>query len=277
MSYLNMFETYLQRWSAKVAGSPFSTHTSDLLPVRLSGHLEGHPAMIKITRNIDEQIGGKVLQWWGGKGAARVYAYDEINGAILMERATGSRNLLRMALEDEDDAATSTICHTIHQLHVKRSLAPPEHLLSLKHFFSSLAAMAQREGGIMAQCSMVADELLNGQREHVVLHGDAHHGNILDSGERGWLAIDPKRVSGERYYDYANVLCNPDLKTCIDPMRFARQLEIVIYVAGLDRQRLLKWVMAQAGLSAAWFLECGEHVKAEKQLNVAHLAQLALG
>ena len=31
-----------------------------------------------------------------------------------------------------------------------------------------------------------------------VLHGDIHHGNILDFGARGWLAIDPKRLQGER-------------------------------------------------------------------------------
>lgn len=277
MSNLKLFETYLQRWSAQVAGDPFATHTGDLLPVRLTGSLAGLPAMIKISRDFDERIGGQVLQWWCGDGAARVYACDEDTGALLLERATGSRHLLRMALEGEDDAATSSICDTIRQLHVKRSSARPEKLLPLTHFFRSLAPMAQREGGIMAECAMVAGELLSEQREHVVLHGDAHHGNILDFGERGWLAIDPKRVTGERYYDYVNLLCNPDLKTCIDPVRFAQQLEIVINVAGLERRRLLKWVMAHAALSAAWFLEDAERTKADKQLAVAHLARLALG
>ena len=73
--------------------------------------------------------------------------------------------------------------------------------------------MAKQEGGLMAECAAVADELLREQREIVVLHGDAHHGNVLDFGQRGWLAIDPKRVMGERCYDYVNVLCNPDLDT----------------------------------------------------------------
>lgn len=43
-----------------------------------------------------------------------------------------------------------------------------------------------------------------------VLHGDLHHGNVLDFGPLGWLAIDPKGLHGESGFDYANILSNPD-------------------------------------------------------------------
>ncbi len=278
MPDLKPFNIYLQRWNAQAVGDAFATDSSDLLPVRLTGgDWAGLPAMIKIARDRDEQIGGQVLQWWGGDGAARVYAYDQSTGAVLMERATGSRNLLRMALEGEDDEATRCICQTIRQLHSKRASAPPDNLLPLSEFFRSLKPMAQLEGGLMAECAAVAAELLDDQREQVVLHGDAHHSNVLDFDQRGWLAIDPKRVTGERYYDYVNVLCNPDLKTCTDPARFARQLAVVVDIAGLERERLLQWVMAHAALSAAWFLEDGERTEANVELAVADLARQALG
>ncbi|WP_312835958.1 aminoglycoside phosphotransferase family protein [Comamonas sp.] len=274
---LHLFQAHLQRWGAQPAGRPLATSTSDLLPVSLTGKWNGLPAMIKITRDLDERIGGQVLQWWDGAGAARVYASDPPSGALLMERATGSRHLLRMALEGEDDAATTCICLSLHQLHSHRpSAPPPENLLPLADFFRSLAPMAAQQGGLMAECAMVAQELLQDQREQVVLHGDAHHSNILDFEQRGWLAIDPKRVTGERYYDYVNVLCNPDLKTCTDPERFARQLAVVVDVAGLERQRLLRWVMAHAALSAAWFLEDGCRTEADEELAVAQLARQAL-
>jgi len=273
---MTLFDVYLQRWNAQPDGDPFATHAGYLLPVRLDGHPGGRPAMIKIARHIDEKIGAQVMRWWGGDGAACVYAYDDAAGAMLMERATGLGDLLNMAMEGEDDLATRIICRTIGQLHAARGLPPPEKLLPLERFFESLPPMAQREGGLMAECAVVAGELLGSQREQVVLHGDAHHSNILDFGERGWLAIDPKRVTGERCYDYVNVLCNPDLPTCADPLRFARQVEIVVSVAGLERQRLLQWVMAHAALSAAWFLEDGERDKADGELAVARLAQQAL-
>lgn len=232
--------------------------------------------MIKISLNVDERIGGQVMRWWDGDGAARVYGLDESTGALLMERATGSNHLLKMVPEGEDDAATIIICRAIGRLHAKRPSPPPQNLLPLARFFDSLAPMARREGGLMADCAAVAAELLDSQREQVVLHGDAHHSNILDFGERGWLAIDPKGVAGDRYYDYVNVLCNPDMPTCVDPLRFARQLDVVVRVAGLERHRLLKWVMAHAALSAAWFLEEGERDEADQQLIVARLACHAL-
>jgi len=53
--------------------------------------------------------------------------------------------------------------------------------------------------------------LLADQHDVGVLHGDIHHGNILDFGPRGWLTIDPKGLIGERDFDYANLFCNPDL------------------------------------------------------------------
>ena len=109
-----------------------------------------------------------------------------------------------------------------------------------------------------------------------MLHGDVHHNNILDFGPRGWLAIDPKRVTGERTYDYANLICNPDLPSATDPARFTRQVALVAAQAGLERRRLLQWVLAFAGLSAAWFLEDHDSLAADKQLQVADLALLAL-
>ncbi|MGF6691926.1 streptomycin 6-kinase [Metapseudomonas resinovorans] len=72
-----------------------------------------------------------------------------------------------------------------------------------------------------------ARELLGSQREVVVLHRDVHHENVLDFGERGWRAIDPKRVIGDRGYDYANLICNPELPTVTQPARFARQVEVI--------------------------------------------------
>jgi streptomycin 6-kinase len=37
------------------------------------------------------------------------------------------------------------------------------------------------------------------------------------------LAIDPKRLVGERGFDYANIFCNPDRHTATSPQRLSRQ------------------------------------------------------
>ena len=272
MSGMDLFDSYLEKWGAQPDGEPFATHSGHLLPVQL----DGQPAMIKIANHIEERRGGRVMQWWCGHGAARVYAHDQQAGVLLMERATGSGHLLNMARNGDDDKASSIVCGTLAVLHGARNPHVPKGLLTLDRFFDSLAPMSRRQGGLMAECAVVADTLLGSQRELAVLHGDAHHSNILDFRARGWLAIDPKGVIGERYYDYVNVLCNPDLESCVDPMRFSRQVEVIVNAAGLDRQRLLQWVLAHAALSAAWFLEDGERDQADKELAVARLAKLAL-
>ena len=118
-------------------------------------------------------------------------------------------------------------------------------------------AAAARHGGILTACAATARELLASERDVVPLHGDIHHGNILDFGPRGWLAIDPKGLIGERGFDYANLFCNPEAEIAIAPGRLARQVDVVAEAAGLERRRLLKWIMAYAGLSAAWFLGMG--------------------
>ena len=103
----------------------------------------------------------------------------------------------------------------------------------------------------------VAAELLASSEGDVVLHGDIHHANILDFGCRGWLAIDPKGLLGERYIDYTNLFCNPDFETAMAPGRFRRQVEVVSTAAHLQRGRLLAWILAWAGLSVAFQWEDG--------------------
>ncbi len=98
---------------------------------------------------------------------------------------------------------------------------------------------------------------------------------MLDFGARGWLAIDPKGLLGERGFDFANIFTNPDLadatrSVATEPGRFVWRLDVVVEAASLERQRLLNWILAWTELSAAWFLSDGN--TAVTNLRVAELA-----
>lgn len=114
------------------------------------------------------------------------------------------------------------------------------------------------------------------------LHGDVHHDNILDFGERGWLVIDPKRLIGDRYFDYTNLFCNPDFASATDPEQFARRLAVVTEAARLDRKRLLQWLLAWCGLSAVWCLndlpniDITDQDRPDIDLKIAELAAAEL-
>jgi streptomycin 6-kinase len=47
--------------------------------------------------------------------------------------------------------------------------------------------------------------------------------------------------------------------------------------AGLDRRRLLQWIVAWAGLSAAWYIEDGETPAVDFEIARLALAELDLG
>ena len=82
-----------------------------------------------------------------------------------------------------------------------------------------------------------------------MLHGDVHHGNVLDLGDR-WAAIDPKGVLGHPAFDLANVFCNPAEGVAV--ARLDQRLDLVADRAALDRALLASWVAAWCGLSLTW-------------------------
>lgn len=267
-----MFDTYLRAWDLIPDGAPITTRASHLLPVRQ----HGVAAMLKIADHDDERTGGAVMQWWNGEGAARVLARDDI--AILLERAEGPASLARMARTGRDDEATRIFCDVAARLHRPISNPPPG-LLALQHWFRDLESAAAEYGGNFVKSAEAARYLLAEPRDVCVLHGDLHHNNVLDFGARGWLAIDPKHLIGERAFDYANIFTNPDLDhpqwpVATVPERFHRRLKLVTDIAKVERTRMLRWILAWAGLSAAWYLGDGD--PAEVDLRVVEMASAEL-
>src|SRR4029077_18089802 len=186
-----MFAAYLRRWGLAQDGEPIVTPTSRLLPVRHGDQF----AMLKIATACEEKVGARLMQWWGGRGAAPVLAHDD--DAILLERAQNAPSLTQLVHNGSDDEASLIICETVAALHAPRPVAPPP-LVPLDLWFDALRPAAKTHGGILHVAASVAAKLLAEQRDICVLHGDIHHGNILNFGPRGWLAIDPKGLMGER-------------------------------------------------------------------------------
>ena len=245
---LQMFNRYLERWQLVPDGEEIITPSGRLLPVLVAGK----PAMLKVTGL--EKHSATLMDWWNGEGAARVLVRSD--DALLMERATSGRSLVQVVRNAGDDEASRIACMVVAKLHAPRAHPPPA-LTPLAEWFKPLAAMARAQGGALEASAKVAAELLSSSEEEVVLHGDIHHANILDFGPRGWLAIDPKGLVGERYFDYVNLFCNPNIETATAPGRFRRQIEVIATAACLQRHRLLAWAVAWAGLSAAFEWEDG--------------------
>lgn len=265
--------TALERWRLDPDGELLTTHSSWVLPVR---H-EGLPAMLKVARIPDEEAGYRLLTWWNGQGAARVFA--SAKGALLMERATGNGDLAQIAWSGRDDEACRLLCGTAARLHAPRPGPLPE-LHPLDEWFQPLFQLAPNHGVLMPAAA-IARELLAAPREVGPLHGDLHHENVLDFGAHGWLAIDPHGLLGERTFDYANIFTNPDLSDPSRPLatlpgRLEARLEIVLAATELEPERLLRWIIAWTGLSAAWFIDDGDDECAAIDLTINSAARRLL-
>ena len=277
-----MFEDDLARWSLVPDGDPIVTHGSRLLPVR-SGDFA---AMIKQPVNADERLGCLLMQYWTGEGAAMVLAQH--GDTLLLERATGPASLTVLARQGQDDDACRILCAAAAGLHAPRGRPLPDGLLPLAKWFEPLTLGGDRHGGVVGRAAAVARDLLAAPREVVTLHGDLHHDNVLDFGPRGWLAIDPRHLVGDRGYDFGSIFTNPDMglpgapalaapgeAVATVPGRLARRAAVVAEAAGIERGRLLRWVLAAAGLSAVWSLDDGDHPAID--LAVAEMALAELG
>lgn len=174
-----LFGPWLSRWNLIPDGTPFITHSSQLLPVKTAA--DGIKAMLKITDDEDEQTGNTLMAWWEGNGAAPVIAHE--NEAILLERAMESTTLSSMSRESLDVEACRILCFTANRLHTFQKQTDLQ-LTPLHDWFSALKPAARKYDGILSHCFEISEKLLSTQRDVVTLHGDLHHGNVLILGHQ---------------------------------------------------------------------------------------------
>lgn len=103
-----------------------------------------------------------------------------------------------------------------------------------------------------------ARELIAHPEPSMLLHGDFHHGNILN-GENDWVMIDPKGILAEKAFEVGPYFYNPigvDKHPNLVEL-FDRRLDILSQELGIDRVRLWKCALVGCVLSDCWSLEDG--------------------
>ena len=231
----------LTAWGATPTGEVWSTPTS----VLAAGLLADRPVMAKHALVEEERRGGRLMAWWSDHGGLPVLDLD--GDVLLMRRATGLRDLASWARGGQDPEATAAVVEVALALHATPS---PPGLVPLTTWFHALTA-SQQEDGLLERCAGLARGLLiaTAPADVVALHGDLHHGNVLDIGA-DWAAIDPKGLLGHRAFDFANLLLNPDEATALEHLE--PRLRQVAALAGLEEAVLRDWTAAWCGLSLAW-------------------------
>jgi len=250
-------EHYCGKWGLEKPALLAKTLTSDVYKVKLGGEDAALKILSEAGRKFESK-GAAVLRCFGGNGATRLLNADE--GAHLLEYISGSP-LKTLVEQGNDDAATETLCELIAKLHSYTGPCPTE-LISMERNFRSLFERAggPGEGPLYEKGAKLARELIASANDLRVLHGDLHHENVLQHPQRGWLAIDPQCLFGERTYDLANAFYNPSgfAGLLSAPERIARMAETFSRRLQIERSRILQYAFAYGCLSASWHTEDGQ-------------------
>ena len=236
----NLVAEAASAWELDV-GDPFEPggNVGWVAPVRRA---DGSAAVLKVEcpghRN---PWAAKGLQHWAGRGAARLLGSDEANQVLLLERCVPGTN------GDDLDvaAATDVVASVLAELHAVEAPAEDQ--------FEPLALLVARyretmwdwfdrfeppvDRGVVAQADELFTSLAASSTDTVLLHGDLGPGNVVLS-ERGWLAIDPHPVLGDRAFDVGHDLSRCDLRDARDHVAvFVERLD-------LDARRIAGWTYA---------------------------------
>jgi streptomycin 6-kinase len=236
-------------------GAPFELSFNYVMAVTRG---DGTEAVLKVCAP-DPEAPREIaaLRAYAGEGACRLLEVDEGCGALLLERVRPGAMLVHTAARD-DDAATGVAARLLP--HLWRPVPPGHTFRPLAEWFRAFERHRAAHGGgsgplpldVLERGERAAEWLIGSTQTTVLLHGDFHHFNVLSSARAGWLAIDPKGVTGDPGYDVAPFLVNPSRPT---PQRLSRRLAIFSEELGYDRDRLRDWGIAHAVLSACWSLE----------------------
>lgn len=198
------------------------------------------------------------VQEYDGRGFARLLKADPEQGTMLLERVEPG-TMLSAELDEE-----LVIQQFIHVWKAIRRPLPEGFVFpTIMNWADGLKRYEDRyidrDGPISMEFVGLARDYFQEINETSagpeLLHGDLHHENILYSEQRGWIAIDPKGLAGDPYYDVVSFLIN-HLHTKADPKALLkRRVDIVCTELGFDRERFLKAAVAMATLYACWGVE----------------------
>jgi streptomycin 6-kinase len=244
-----------ERWDLRL-GNPFEPATISLVvPAERS---DGTRAILKLTfPEPDREHEPSALAHWGGDGAARLLEADPARAALLVERLEPGRQLRAVP----DEAVANTIAAGVLRRLWSVPPAADAPFVRLEDVVARWAVETARrpptQPRLVDLAAGLARDLLPTPGEPAVLHQDFHGGNVLLDADRGWLAIDPQPLVGERAFDCASLVRDRrgDLLLDPDPLaRIRRRLDQLAEELELDRERIRGWAVVHA---VAWGGETG--------------------
>lgn len=198
-----------------------------------------------------------------GQGHPAVLDHDVHAAWLLMERVIPGVTMQNLSqtggIADTDAAKAAALL-----MRESRIPVPTEHQFpELERWLKALFEYRDRHGENGPLPSEQVDLALRHGRwlldqsiEQFLLHGDFHHGNIIQ-GENGWMLIDPKGLVGPTAFEVGPFFYNPlglDKQPKLNEI-FTRRLAIFSETLDIDRVLLWRAIYVAVVLSDCWNVE----------------------
>jgi streptomycin 6-kinase len=272
--------TMLERWRLTDARILPATAAAVVATVR---QVDGPTAVLKIVYPHEEGIWeAAALDALPRDLVPAVLRQDGWTWAMLLERLGPGTSLLDSGIPALEAVRIGA------ELHRRMAAVPPpagvpplalQYRPFVDRLFAGDAAAALLEAGFpddaAAQASEEFDRLCATTPVEALLHGDLNPTNILRHGS-GWRIVDPKPVTGDPAFDSFS-LVRDLLADTGSPGQLAQLTDTAARVAGVDRDRALRWMRVRSILSACWNGVDGLVDAARRDAALARSAEELLG
>ena len=200
------------------------------------------------------------LRVFDGRGMARLLDADVDEGIMLLERLLPGAPLSSLG---DDEAETRIAAQLMRALWRPATLGPP--FATVAGWAAGLSKLRDAFGGgtgpfpprLVDRAEGLFADLLSSPAEPMLIHGDAHGGNMLSAQREPWLAMDPKGVTGDPLFDvgyYLNSL--PKGMGALQARQtLERRADQLAGELGYGRECIVAWAVALAVLSGWWSYE----------------------
>lgn len=249
--------------------------------VAYAGDQDGEKYVLKI--DMPENLGGEfqnsiaLMKLADGHGYPKVFAYDKDKQACLLECLGKPLSKLGYSVNEQ----IKIICGVLQQVWEMpiQGSAFPDGNASIKWFrefltdtWENLKRPCSKQVISLALKYLASREKSLNSKEWVLLHGDAHAGNVLQalSDSRSFKFVDPDGVFYEKAYDLGVLMREWIDEYKRNPIQKGKErCEYLYRLTGVSKQAIWEWGYLQTVSTAFVLLQTGQGNTGDKMLNIA--------
>lgn len=219
-----------------------------------------NPIVLKVGPDIKYlEREADALKAYQGFGAVDLIAQDK--GVLLLDKVNPGYSL-KSIQPLAGNESVKIMCHVTKKLH-QAPIPKKHHFPHITEWLSALDKEWDMPENYLIKARALRDKLLKKPMKEVLLHGDLHHDNILQSGEEEWLVIDPKGVIGY-----------PINEVWAFVMDMENDTKFISEFFNFKLQDVREWYFVHLILSVCWNLE--DNIDPKFFLSLAEKAYLML-